>query len=82
MRSVCPGCTQIYKTIFRVTVLEMITTQPCIAAVCTHTGRSTAKPASLPTFDGDHMDLQGGLTKKHDIKGFYTDLLGMIDSLA
>ena len=36
----------------------------------------------LPTFDGDHMALQGGLTKKHDIKGFYTDLLGMINSLA
>lgn len=35
----------------------------------------------MPTHDGDHMSLQGGLTKVSDVKGLYTDLLSMINSL-
>ena len=35
----------------------------------------------LPTFDGDHMSLQGGLTKQRDVKEFYLNLLQMVSSL-
>lgn len=35
----------------------------------------------LPVFRGDHMSLQGGLTKKADIFPFYTELLGVIDTI-
>ena len=32
----------------------------------------------FPTVDGDHMWPQGGLLHRHDIRGFYLDLLTMI----
>lgn len=32
----------------------------------------------FPVMDADHMYLQGGLMHKHDIRGFYLDLLTMI----
>jgi len=35
----------------------------------------------FPTVEGDHMWLQGGLTRKHDIRDFYLKLLGMTDIL-
>lgn len=35
----------------------------------------------MPTYDGDHMSLQGGLLKPNDIKSYYTELLSMINSL-
>lgn len=35
----------------------------------------------MPTYDGDHMSLQGGLTKVNDVKDLYVELLGMINSL-
>ena len=35
----------------------------------------------FPTVEGDHMWLQGGLIHKHDIRGFYLDLLRMIEKL-
>lgn len=35
----------------------------------------------FPEIDGDHMWLQGGLIHRHDIKGFYTELLSMIAAL-
>lgn len=35
----------------------------------------------MPVYTGDHMSLQGGLFKKNDVKGFYLDLLNMINSL-
>lgn len=35
----------------------------------------------MPTYDGDHMSLQGGLTKINDVKDLYVDLLGMINKL-
>ncbi len=35
----------------------------------------------LPTVDGDHMWLQGGLVHRHDIRSFYLDLLRMIEKL-
>ena len=35
----------------------------------------------FPVIRGDHMYLQGGLTRWHDVRGFYLDLLGMIDGL-
>ena len=35
----------------------------------------------LPVFDGDHMSLQGGLLRKHDIRSFYLELLGIIHGL-
>ncbi|MCM1544885.1 MAG: alpha/beta hydrolase [Ruminococcus sp.] len=35
----------------------------------------------MPIYDGDHMSLQGGLTKTNDVKPFYTDLLSMINSI-
>lgn len=31
-----------------------------------------------PPYDGDHMALQGGLLRKHDIRAFYMELLMMI----
>ena len=45
-------------------------------------GRSDIRPGTwnvFPTVHGDHMWLQGGLTKKHDVREFYLDLLGMIN---
>lgn len=35
----------------------------------------------MPTYDGDHMSLQGGLTKINDVKDLYVELLGMINKL-
>lgn len=35
----------------------------------------------LPTYDGDHMSLQGGLTVSNDITAFYLDLLTMITTI-
>ena len=35
----------------------------------------------FPVLTGDHMWLQGGLLKKHDIRKFYMRLLGMIEGL-
>ncbi len=35
----------------------------------------------MPTYDGDHMSLQGGLTKINDVKDLYVDLLSMINKL-
>lgn len=36
----------------------------------------------FPTVRGDHMWPQGGLMHRHDIRGFYQELLTMIDQLA
>ena len=35
----------------------------------------------MPTYDGDHMSLQGGLMKPNEVKGFYVEHLSMINSL-
>ncbi len=35
----------------------------------------------FPVYDGDHMALQGGLMRSHDIRGFYEMLLKMIRDL-
>lgn len=35
----------------------------------------------MPVYDGDHMALQGGLTKKNDVRGFYTEHLTRINKL-
>ncbi len=35
----------------------------------------------MPTYDGDHMSLQGGMTKPNEVKGFYVEHLSMINSL-
>ena len=35
----------------------------------------------FPTYEGDHMALQGGLMRRHEIRGFYEDLLTLIKSL-
>ena len=35
----------------------------------------------FPTFTGDHMSLQGGLMRRHDIRDFYQQLLTMINNL-
>ncbi len=35
----------------------------------------------MPTYDGDHMSLQGGLTKVNDVKDLYVELLSMINKL-
>ena len=35
----------------------------------------------MPTYDGDHMSLQGGLTKVNDVKDLYVTVLSMINSL-
>lgn len=34
----------------------------------------------LTTFEGDHISLQGGMMRRHDIKQFYLDLLTMISN--
>ena len=36
----------------------------------------------MPTYRGDHMSLQGGMTKHNNIRPFYMELLEMIDALA
>ena len=36
---------------------------------------------SFPVLEGDHMWLQGGLLRRHDIRPFYLDLLTMISGL-
>ncbi len=36
----------------------------------------------FPTCEGDHMALQGGLTRRHDVRGFYEDLLTVVESTA
>lgn len=35
----------------------------------------------MPVYDGDHMSLQGGMTKINDVKCFYVEHLSMINSL-
>ena len=35
----------------------------------------------FPAWPGDHMALQGGLIHRHDVRGFYQDLLTMISAL-
>ena len=35
----------------------------------------------MPTYRGDHMSLQGGMTKKNDVRDFYVEHLTMINSL-
>lgn len=35
----------------------------------------------FPTYDGDHMSLQGGMTKNNNIRGLYIDLIQMINDL-
>ena len=35
----------------------------------------------MPVYYGDHMSLQGGLTKRNDIRPFYLELLELIDTL-
>lgn len=35
----------------------------------------------MPVYHGDHMSLQGGMTKRNDVKPFYSELLAMLDAL-
>ncbi|MCH5320560.1 MAG: hypothetical protein J1E36_02275 [Eubacterium sp.] len=35
----------------------------------------------MPTYNGDHMSLQGGMTKKNDVREYYVNFLDMINSL-
>ena len=35
----------------------------------------------MPAYHGDHMSLQGGIMKYHNIRPFYLELLKMIDQL-
>ncbi|MBP5168171.1 MAG: hypothetical protein ILP14_03100, partial [Oscillospiraceae bacterium] len=35
----------------------------------------------MPTYQGDHMSLQGGIIKRNNIRPFYLDLLELVDSL-
>ena len=35
----------------------------------------------MPVYPGDHMSLQGGMTKRNDIRPFYLELLELIDEL-
>lgn len=35
----------------------------------------------MPTYSGDHMSLQGGMTKRSDVRPFYLELLQIIDGL-
>ncbi len=35
----------------------------------------------MPTYNGDHMSLQGGMTKPNEVKDFYVEHLSMINSL-
>jgi len=36
----------------------------------------------MPVYPGDHMSLQGGMTKRNNVRPFYLELLTMIDNLA
>ena len=36
----------------------------------------------MPTYPGDHMSLQGGMTRRNDVRPFYLELLKRIDGLA
>ena len=35
----------------------------------------------MPVYDGDHMSLQGGMTKNNDVRLFYAEHLEMINKL-
>ena len=35
----------------------------------------------MPVYEGDHMSLQGGMTKFNNIRPFYLELLETIDAL-
>lgn len=35
----------------------------------------------MPTYNGDHMSLQGGMTKKNDVREYYVNFLDMINCL-
>ena len=35
----------------------------------------------MPVYHGDHMSLQGGMTKRNNIRPFYLELLESIDGL-
>ena len=35
----------------------------------------------FPVYDGDHMSLQGGMTKRNNIRPFYLELLETVDAL-
>ena len=35
----------------------------------------------MPTYSGDHMSLQGGMTKRNNIRPFYLELLELVDRL-
>lgn len=35
----------------------------------------------MPTYEGDHMSLQGGMTKPNNVRDFYVEHLSMINSL-
>jgi hypothetical protein len=35
----------------------------------------------MPVYDGDHMSLQGGLTKINDVKDLYVEHLDMINKI-
>ena len=56
-----------------------------LGAPQTHLDRNDIRPGIwniFPTFDGDHMALQGGLLRKYDIRKFYLDLLTLIEKTA
>ena len=36
----------------------------------------------MPTVRGDHMSLQGGLTKKVNVKPFYMELAGLLEKVS
>lgn len=55
-----------------------------IGAPCAEYPADTFLPGTwyvMPVYQGDHMSLQGGMTKRNKIKPYYLDLLAMIDSL-
>ena len=35
----------------------------------------------MPVYRGDHMSLQGGMLKRNDVRGFYTELLDRINCI-
>ena len=35
----------------------------------------------MPIYYGDHMSIQGGMTKRNEVRPYYLDLLNLIDSL-
>ena len=65
-------------------LVNTVSAKAPIGAPCTLYDKEHVQPGIwnvMPTYVGDHMSLQGGMTRHNDIRSFYLDLLKIIDEL-